>query len=436
MSRPMRRETTSIRSMIAGQRRPDLTRHAWARRGRNLRRSPEQVNSLGVSLSIGIVGLPNVGKSTLFNALTKTGTRSRRTTRSPRSSPTSASSACPTRAWPSWPSCSARRGSCPPRSSSSTSRAWSTAPRRGRAGQPVPRQHPRDRRDLPGDPGLHRPRRHPRGRRGRPRARHRDDQHRADPGRPADAREGAAAAAEGVAHTTRTSKAALEAAEAALARPRRPARRCSRGPGLGSTPSLRELHLLTAKPFLYVFNLDADELADDGAAGPAVGAGRARRGGLPRRQDRVRAGRAARRRGARAAAVGRPGGVRPGPAGPGRLRDARPADLPDGRAQGDPGLDDPQGRDRARGGRRHPHRLPARLHQGRGRLLRRPGRGRLDRRRPRRGQGPHRGQGLRHARRRRRGVPLQRLKDHGQAVHLGSDRVLPLGSPTVRPNLP
>jgi ribosome-binding ATPase YchF (GTP1/OBG family) len=26
---------------------------------------------------------------------------------------------------------------------------------------------------------------------------------------------------------------------------------------------LRELHLLTAKPFLYVFNLDEDELTDD-----------------------------------------------------------------------------------------------------------------------------------------------------------------------------
>ena len=36
---------------------------------------------------------------------------------------------------------------------------------------------------------------------------------------------------------------------------------------------------------------------------------------------------------------------------------------------------------------------------------------RLDRRGPRQGQGPHRGQGLRHARRRRRGVPLQRLSE-------------------------
>ena len=34
------------------------------------------------------------------------------------------------------------------------------------------------------------------------------------------------------------------------------------GAGLDPVP-LRELHLLTAKPFLYVFNLDEDSLADD-----------------------------------------------------------------------------------------------------------------------------------------------------------------------------
>ena len=38
----------------------------------------------------------------------------------------------------------------------------------------------------------------------------------------------------------------------------------------------------------------------------------------------------------------------------------------------------PQGRHRTRGRRGHPHRLPEGLHQGRGGLLRRPGRGRLD----------------------------------------------------------
>jgi hypothetical protein len=49
------------------------------------------------------------------------------------------------------------------------------------------------------------------------------------------------------------------------------------------------------------------------------------------------------------------------------------------------------------------------LHQGGGRVVRRPGRRRLDGRGEVARQGPHRGQGLRHGRRRRRGVPLQRL---------------------------
>ena len=48
----------------------------------------------------------------------------------------------------------------------------------------------------------------------------------------------------------------------------------------------------------------------------------------------------------------------------------------------------PQGR------RRHPHGLRKGLHQGRGRLLRRPGRGRLNGRREGRRQGPHGRQGL------------------------------------------
>ena len=96
-------------------------------------------------------------------------------------------------------------------------------------------------------------------------------------------------------------------------------------------------------------------------------------------------------------------------AGPGRVRHPRAADLPDRRPQGVARLDDPQGRDRPRGRRRHPHRLPAGLHQGRGRLLRRPGRGRVDAKRQGGRQGAHGGQGLRHGRRRRGRVPLQRL---------------------------
>ncbi len=111
---------------------------------------------------------------------------------------------------------------------------------------------------------------------------------------------------------------------------------------------------------------------------------RARRRGLPRREDRVRAHRP-RPRGCRGAArVDRSGRVGPRPARPHRLRHARPADVPDGRPQGVARLDDPQGLEGPAGRRRHPHRLRAGLHQGRGHLVRRPRRRRLGRRGPRR----------------------------------------------------
>ncbi len=77
--------------------------------------------------------------------------------------------------------------------------------------------------------------------------------------------------------------------------------------------------------------------------------------------------------------------------------------------EGIAGLDDPQGRQGSAGGGRHPHRLRARVHQGRDRLVRGSRGDRLDRRGAREGQGPNRGQGLRDARRRRRGVPVQRV---------------------------
>ena len=157
--------------------------------------------------------------------------------------------------------------------------------------------------------------------------------------------------------------------------------------GLDLEP-LRELHLLTAKPFLYVFNLDEEELGNSSL------------------QDELRA------LVAPAEAIfldakieaelvelpddealellqsTGPAGERHQHAGPGRLRDPRPADLPDGRAQGGSGLDDPQGRHRSRGRRRDPHRLPARLHQGRDRVLCRPGRDRLRGRLPARSARP------------------------------------------------
>ena len=111
--------------------------------------------------------------------------------------------------------------------------------------------------------------------------------------------------------------------------------------------------------------------------------------------------------------------ARPRPARPRRLRHPRPADLPDRRPQGDPGLDHQEGRHRPRGRRRHPHRLPEGLHQGRDRLLRRPDGRRLRAQGPRGRQGPHGGQGLRDGRRRRGGVPLQRLNARVCAGQMG-----------------
>jgi GTP-binding protein YchF len=157
--------------------------------------------------------------------------------------------------------------------------------------------------------------------------------------------------------------------------------------GLDLAP-LRELHLLTAKPFLYVFNLDEDELADAGvraelatlvAPSEAVFLdAKVESELIEMAEDEA-------------------------------LELLQSMGQDESGLQGGPRLDDPQGRHGPRGRRRHPHRLPARLHQGRGDRVRRPGRAGLGGRRPRRRQGAHGGQGLRDAGRRRGGVPLQRV---------------------------
>jgi GTP-binding protein YchF len=154
---------------------------------------------------------------------------------------------------------SARPGSSRDRASSSTSPGSSGAPPRGGAGQQVPQPHPRVRRDLPGHPGVPRRRRHPRRRRGNPA----DDistiqteliladlqtVEKAVPRLEKEAR----LKKEGVAilEAVREAQKALEA-----------------GTPISATSidrdALRELMLMTAKPYLYVFNCDADELADD-----------------------------------------------------------------------------------------------------------------------------------------------------------------------------
>ena len=90
--------------------------------------------------------------------------------------------------------------------------------------------------------------------------------------------------------------------------------------------------------------------------------------------------------------------------------------------EGGPRVDDRQGLEGPAGGRCDPHRLREGLHQGRGHLVRRPRRRRLGARGASPRQGPARGQGLRHAGRRRRRVPVQRL---ARQPLLRSDVALP-----------
>jgi ribosome-binding ATPase len=147
--------------------------------------------------------------------------------------------------------------------------------------------------------------------------------------------------------------------------------------GLDPEP-LRELHLLTAKPFLYVFNVDEAELANAafldelrGLVAPAEAIfmdAKIESELIDLPDDEARE------------------------AHPHRLPHPRPADLPDRRPQGSAGLDDPGRRHRARGGRGHPQRLPARIHQGGDRLVRRPHGCRIHDRGARRRQSAHRGQ--------------------------------------------
>lgn len=169
---------------------------------------------------------------------------------------------------------------------------------------------------------------------------------------------------------------------------------------------LRELNLMTTKPFLYVFNADESVLTDDAkkqelrdAVAPAdcvfldakSSPSSSNSNPTKRRNCSTRSART------------KPDWIRS------RASDSTPSAYrptsrraPRKRAPG-PSLR----RDRAAGGRCHPLRLRARVHQGRDRVVRRSRRRRFDGRGQVAGQGAHGGQGLRHGRRRRGRVPLQ-----------------------------
>ncbi len=177
--------------------------------------------------------------------------------------------------------------------------------------------------------------------------------------------------------------------------------------GSEQTALLHDLHLLTTKPFLYVFNVDEEELTDEAfkdeqralvAPAEAIFLNAKLEADLAEldEEDALELLQSVGAEEPGLATLARVGFDTLGlqtylTAGP---KEARAWTIKKGATA-------------PRGGRCDPHRLPEGLHQGRGHLLRRPRRHRLRGRRPRRRQGPHGGQGLRDAGRRRGGVPLQ-----------------------------
>lgn len=172
---------------------------------------------------------------------------------------------------------------------------------------------------------------------------------------------------------------------------------------------LHDLHLLTTKPFLYVFNVDEDELVDEDfkneqralvAPAEAIFLNAKLESDLAEldEEDAMELLESVGAEEPGLATLARVGFNTLGlqtylTAGPKESRAwtiKKGATAPEAAAC-------------------HPHRLPEGLHQGGGHLLRRPGGNRLGGRGPSQGQGPHGGQGLCDAGRGRGGVPLQRV---------------------------
>ena len=143
-----------------------------------------------------------------------------------------------------------------------------------------------------------------------------------------------------------------------------------------SAKILRELQLMTRKPVLYVANVDEDDLAGKGPMVEKVRQRAAAEGSeVVPVSARLEAEIAELDEADRAEMLQSVGLEEPAlaVAGPRRVRAARAAKLFHGRPEGNPRLDDSRRRDGAAGGRRDPHRFRARLHPRRGLFGRRPG---------------------------------------------------------------